>query len=75
MALSYKTRKRLSLLVLLVGFPLYIGVAWGVLSRMDLWHLPVAVEFLVYVFFGVAWILPLKPIFKGVGQPDPDERR
>lgn len=74
MALSYKTRKRLSLLVLLVGFPLYIGVAWGVLSRMNLWHLPVAVEFLIYVFFGVAWILPLKPIFKGVGQPDPDAR-
>ncbi|SMX43343.1 DUF2842 domain-containing protein [Maliponia aquimaris] len=75
MALSYKTRKRLSLLVLLVGFPLYIGVAWGVLSRMDLWQLPVAVEFLVYVVFGVAWILPLKPIFKGVGQPDPEEKR
>ncbi len=72
MALSYKARRRWSLFVLLVGFPLYIVVAWGVLSRLDLWHLPVAGEFLIYVFFGVAWILPLKPIFKGVGQADPD---
>jgi len=23
---------------------------------------------------GVAWILPLKPVFRGVGQPDPDAR-
>ena len=27
----------------------------------------------IYVFFGVAWVFPLKPIFKGVGQPDPDD--
>lgn len=72
MALSYKARKRWSLFVLLVGFPIYIGLAWGVLSRLELWQLPTGVEFVIYVVFGVAWILPLKPIFKGVGQPDPD---
>jgi hypothetical protein len=72
MALSYKARKRWSLVVLFIGFPLYIVLAWGVLSRLDLWQLPVAVEFLIYVIFGFAWILPLKPIFKGVGQADPD---
>lgn len=72
MALSYKARKRWSLFVLLVGFPLYIVLAWGVLSRLNLWELPLLVELVVYVVFGVAWIFPLKPIFKGVGQPDPD---
>ena len=70
--MTYKARKRWSLVVLLVGLPLYLALAWGVLSRMELWQLPVAVEFVIYVIFGVAWILPLKPIFKGVGQPDPD---
>lgn len=74
MALSYKARKRWSLFVLLVGFPLYIVLAWGILSRLNLWQLPLVVEFLIYVFFGVAWIFPLKPIFKGVGQPDPDAK-
>jgi hypothetical protein len=70
MALSYKTRRRLSLLVLLVGLPAYIGVAWYVVSlfeRPSLW-----VELGVYVALGVVWALPLKAIFKGVGQADPD---
>jgi peptidoglycan/LPS O-acetylase OafA/YrhL len=35
MALSYKTRRRLSLLVLVVGLPVYIGLAWYILSLFD----------------------------------------
>ena len=73
MALSYKSRRRWALFILVVGLPIYLGVAWGVLSRLGLWELPVAVEFVIYVFFGIAWVLPLKPIFKGVGQADPDD--
>lgn len=70
MALSYKTRKRLSLLVLLVGLPLYIAAAVFVVSlfeRPSIW-----VEFAVYVGLGIVWILPLRSIFLGVGQADPD---
>lgn len=73
MAMSYKSRRRWALLILLVGIPLYLGVAWGVLSRLGLWELPVLVEFVIYVFFGVAWVFPLKPIFLGIGQADPDD--
>ena len=72
MALGYKARRRWALVILLVGIPVYLGVAWGVLSRLSLWQLPVLVEFAIYVFFGVVWVFPLKPIFKGIGQPDPD---
>lgn len=70
MALSYKTRKRLSLLVLVVGLPLYIAAAVFVVSlfeRPSIW-----VEFAVYVGLGIIWILPLRGIFLGVGQADPD---
>jgi len=70
MALSYKTRRRLSLLVLLVGLPAYIALAWWVVSlfeRPSIW-----VEFAIYVGLGVLWALPLKAVFKGVGQADPD---
>jgi hypothetical protein len=70
MALSYKTRRRLSLLVLLVGLPAYIALAWWVVSlfeRPSIW-----VEFAIYVGLGVVWALPLKAVFKGVGQADPD---
>ena len=73
MALSYKTRKRLALLILIVGVPLYIMSAVTVISWFD--RPPIWVEFLVYVGMGIIWIVPLKPIFKGVGQADPDEPR
>lgn len=70
MALSYKTRRRLSLLILLVGLPAYIAAALYVVSLFDrpsLW-----VEFAVYVGLGILWALPFKAVFRGVGQPDPD---
>lgn len=70
--LSYTARRRWALLILLVGLPLYLVLAWGVLSRLALWQLPVLVEFAIYVVAGVLWILPLKPIFRGIGQADPD---
>ncbi len=70
MALSYKTRKRLSIFVLLFGLPAYIAAAWFVVSLFD--RPSVLVELLVYVFLGVLWALPLKAVFKGVGKADPD---
>lgn len=70
MALSYKARRRLSLLVLLVGMPLYIVVAVSVMALIG--HPPFPLDVVVYILLGVIWIIPLKPIFKGIGQADPD---
>lgn len=70
MALGYKARKRLALLALLVGMPVYVVLAVTVMNRLP--RLPLWAEVPVYVLLGVAWIVPLKPIFKGIGQPDPD---
>ncbi|QCP84954.1 DUF2842 domain-containing protein [Cereibacter sphaeroides] len=72
MALSYKTRRRLSLLVLVVGMPLYIVAAVTVVGLFD--RPPFWLELVIYVALGIVWILPLKPIFMGVGQPDPDAK-
>lgn len=70
MALRYKTRKRLALLILIVGLPLYIITAVNV---VDLFERPAFwVEFVVYVGLGIVWALPLKFVFKGIGQADPD---
>ena len=70
MALSYKTRRRLSLLILVVGLPAYIVAA---ISLVNLLERPsILVELMIYVGLGVLWIFPLKAVFKGVGQPDPD---
>lgn len=71
-ALSYKTRKRLSLLILLVGMPAYVVLAVTVMNALP--RLPLWAEVPVYVLLGVAWILPFKAVFKGIGQPDPDEK-
>jgi membrane protein implicated in regulation of membrane protease activity len=70
MALSYKARKRLSLLIVMVGVPLYIMLAVTLVALLP--PLPVAVEFVMYAALGVAWVFPLKSVFRGVSQPDPD---
>ncbi len=73
MAMSYKARRRWSLVVLLVALPLYIVVALNVIQLFD--RPPFWVELLVYVGLGVIWVFPLKAVFKGVGQADPDAER
>jgi membrane protein implicated in regulation of membrane protease activity len=70
MAMSYKTRKRLTILIILVGVPLYLMLAVTVVALLP--PLPIAVEFLMYVLLGVVWVFPLKSIVRGVSQPDPD---
>ena len=68
--LSYKAKRRLALLVLCVGLPVYIVLAVNVVSWFD--RPSVWVELAVYVGLGVLWILPLRAVFLGVGQADPD---
>lgn len=70
MALSYKARRRLSLLVLLVGLPAYVVVAVTIVNWMDRPSIPV--ELGIYIGLGILWMLPLRPVFLGVGQADPD---
>ncbi len=72
MALGYRTRKWLSLLILVVGLPLYIGAVWGIMGAME--RPPIWVELLVYIGLGFLWALPFKFIFRGVGREDPDRK-
>ena len=71
MALSYKTRRRLSLLILLVALPAYIVVAVSLVGLMD--RPSVVAELGIYLGLGLVWILPFRAIFRGIGQPDPNE--
>ncbi len=70
MALSYKARRRWSLVILLVGMPIYIIAALKVVTLFE--RPSILLELFIYVVLGVVWILPFKFIFKGVGQADPD---
>ncbi|MFD3189554.1 DUF2842 domain-containing protein [Sedimentitalea sp. HM32M-2] len=68
--LSYKARRRWSLVILLVGLPLYIIVAVSIMNMLD--RPPILVELLIYIVLGVAWALPFRFVFRGIGQADPD---
>lgn len=70
--LGHKARKRWSLVILLVGLPVYIVAVVTVLNWLG--QPPFLVELLVYVVLGFAWILPFKSVFRGIGQVDPDDR-
>ena len=70
MALSYKARRRWSLVVLLIWLPFYIVVAVTIMTAIP--RLPMLVELLIYLVLGVAWAIPFKFIFKGVGKDDPN---
>lgn len=74
MALSYRARKRLSLLILVIGLPVYIVVAVNLVDLANArWgRMPFVGELAIFVGLGLLWALPLKKIFIGVGQPDPD---
>ena len=70
MALSYRARKRWSLVILLVGLPVYIILAVSLISLFDrpaLW-----LELAIYIGLGFLWIVPFRFVFTGIGQPDPD---
>ena len=70
MDLSYKARRRWALVILVIGLPLYIAVAWWLVGTLE--RPNVLVELAIYLGLGIFWALPFKFIFKGIGQADPD---
>ena len=72
MALGYKARRRWSLVILLIGLPLYVVAGVNVIDLFD--RPPFWVELAVYVVLGFLWAMPFKFVFKGVGKEDPDQQ-
>ena len=66
MKLSYKMRRVLSVLILLIGLPLYIVAAVSILALFG--RLPILLELFIYICLGVIWAFPLKTVFRGIGQ-------
>lgn len=68
--MTYRTRKRLAILILVVGLPLYIVAAVtivGMFERPNVW-----VELAIYVALGILWALPFRRVFRGTARPDPE---
>ena len=74
MPLSYKARRRWSLFILIVALPAYIVVTITVVNMLERMcgRPPIASEVGIYVVLGIIWAMPLKKVFLGVGQADPD---
>ena len=71
--LSYRARRLWSLVILLVGLPVYIIAAVSLVALFD--RPGILVELLIYAVLGVLWALPFKMFFSGVGRADPDAPR
>lgn len=74
MALSYKARRRWSIFILVVALPAYIIAAVSIMSGFREWFgtPPILLELGIYIGLGVIWAFPLKRVFLGIGQADPD---
>ena len=71
MTIGYKNRRRISLILLLVGLPIYIIFAINLVAVFE--RPSILVELLIYLGLGIIWAFPFKFIFKGIGQADPDQ--
>ena len=63
---SYRLKRFLAILVLLLWLPFYIVLVLNILALFE--RPSLVVELLLYVIAGVLWALPFKALFKGVGQ-------
>ncbi|MDO5613852.1 MAG: DUF2842 domain-containing protein [Paracoccus sp. (in: a-proteobacteria)] len=68
--MDLKSRKRWSLVALLIGLPLYLIFAWWLVNWLydRFGDLPMWVELPLYVVLAIGWVFPLKPVFSGVGR-------
>ena len=66
--MSYKLKRRLSLFILVVGLPLYVILIVNLISSFDRPNF--LVELLIYLLSGIVWTLPLRSVFRGVGQAE-----
>lgn len=70
--MSYRTRKLLCILVLVIGLPLYIALAAVIIGWFDR---PVfLLELGIYIALGVVWALPLRALFRGMGRAGPGQQ-
>jgi len=66
--LSWRARRRWSLVLLLVWLPAYVVAAVTVMSWLG--RPGPLVELLVYVLLGLLWALPFRAVFRGIGRAE-----
>ena len=67
--MSYRTRKLMCILALVVGLPAYIIVAATIAGLFE--RPSFVVELAIYVGLGIVWAFPLRALFRGMGRAEP----
>ena len=67
--MTYRTRKIVCVVLLMVGLPLYVVIASTVAGLIE--RPSPLVELAIYVGLGILWALPLRGLFRGIARPDP----
>lgn len=70
--MNLKSRKRWSLVVLLIGLPLYIVAVASLMSWLEgrFGRMPIWLEVPVYLGVGLLWALPFRRVFTGIGREE-----
>jgi len=71
--MTYRTKRVLALLLLVVWLPLYVVAAVTLTGWLD--RPGIVVEVAIYAGLGFLWALPFRSVFRGVGRPDPGAGR
>ncbi len=69
MTLAHAIRRKLALVTVCLGLPVYVVLAVTLVTTFD--RLPFLLEALLYILIGIGWIFPTRWIFIGVGKADP----
>jgi hypothetical protein len=67
--MTYRTRKTVCAILLMLGLPLYVVAASSLVGLFERPH-PLT-ELAIYVGLGILWTLPLRRLFLGIARPDP----
>jgi len=70
---TWRTRRILALVLLLVWLPLYVVAAVTLTGWMG--RPGVLLEAAVYLGLGVLWALPFRRVFRGIGRAEPEDER
>jgi hypothetical protein len=67
--MTYRTRKLLCVVVLVVALPAYVVAAATLTGLFD--RPSFFVELAIYVGLGILWAVPLRALFRGMGRAEP----
>ena len=71
--MTWRARRRLAILILVLGLPAYVIVAVTLVNQFE--RPGLLTELAIWVGLGIVWVFPLRRVFHGIGQAEPEAER